>query len=259
MPYARTLRRLARKGADGFYFGPIARDIAAAVQGDLNIPGDMTVKDLANYEVVERPPVCIEYRKHHVCGMGPPSSGGLAVGQMLGILENERLSAFKPLDTQAVHLFTQAGRLAFADRNLYVGDSDFITVPVAGMLDKEYLASRHALIGFNDFPEAAEPGIPPGEFDPTGPDHTTKDGGTSHVSIVDRYGNALSMTTTIESSFGNGVMVRGFLLNNELTDFSFAAVDSAGRRSPTGSKAASGRAARCRRPSFSTGTARSNW
>ncbi len=224
--YANTLKAMRRHGADAFYYGPIARDISAAVQGDPAIPGDMTVADLANYEVVERPPVCIEYRGNNVCGMGPPSSGALAVGQILGILENFDLNG-DPLDVDNVHLFTQAGRLAFADRGLYVGDTDFVTVPVEGMLDKEYLAERADLITDMDLGRA-DPGIPPGDFDPTAPDNRAKNSGTSHISIVDRYGNALSMTTTIESSFGNGVMVRGFLLNNELTDFSFAATDGDG-------------------------------
>jgi len=224
--YARVLHALRTGGADAFYSGAIAADIAAAVQGDLNIAGDMTVKDLADYRVIERPPVCIEYRRHDVCGMGPPSSGALAVGQILGILENFDLGT-DPLGEQAVHLFTQAGRLAFADRGLFVADSDFVTVPVAGMLDKAYLADRAALIGFEDLGNAA-PGTPPGVFDPSAPDNGAKTSGTSHISIVDRWGNALSMTTTIESSFGNGVMVRGFLLNNELTDFSFAFQDSTG-------------------------------
>jgi gamma-glutamyltranspeptidase / glutathione hydrolase len=218
--YADTLKALSRRGADAFYTGPIAHAIAAAVQGDLNIPGDMTVDDLANYQVVERDPVCFDYRGHNVCGMGPPSSGGLAVGQILGILENFDLSGLAPLDVETVHLFTQAGRLAFADRNLYVADTDFVTVPVDGMLDKDYLASRAAMITDMDMGTAA-PGIPPGDFDPNAPDPSAKLSGTSHVSIVDRYGNALSMTTTVESSFGNGVMVHGFLLNNELTDFFF--------------------------------------
>ena len=217
--YARTLKAMRRAGADAFYFGPIAADIAAAVQGDPAIPGDMTVDDLAAYRVIERAPVCIEYRGRDVCGMGPPSSGALAVGQILGILENFTLDG-DPLDDTNVHLFTQAGRLAFADRGLYVGDTDFVTVPVEGMLDKDYLAERAALISDLDM-GSATPGVPPGEFDPTAPDNTAKLSGTSHISIVDRYGNALSMTTTIESSFGNGVMVRGFLLNNELTDFAF--------------------------------------
>jgi len=216
--YANTLKAIANKGSDGFYIGKIAEDIAAAVQGDLAIAGDMTIEDLANYDVVERDPVCIDYRGHNVCGMGPPSSGALAVGQILGILENFELMD-DPLEVKNVHLFTQAGRLAFADRGLYVADTDFVTVPVEGMLDKDYLAERAAMIGPNDMGQA-EPGKLDG-FNPYAPDNTAKDSGTSHVSIVDRYGNALSMTTTIESSFGNGVMVHGFLLNNELTDFSF--------------------------------------
>ena len=226
--YADTLKAMAKEGADAFYYGAIAEDIAAAVQGDLNIPGDMTVSDLANYQVVEREPVCAEYRGYNVCGMGPPSSGALAVGQILKIIEDRPdLMGSDPLDVDTVHLFTQAGRLAFADRNQYVADTDFITVPVEGMLNDDYLAARAALITEDDM-GTADPGVPPGDFDPYAPDNNTKVTGTSHVSIIDRYGNALSMTTTVESSFGNGVMVRGFLLNNELTDFSFASVDSSG-------------------------------
>jgi len=225
--YADTLKAIAHNGADAFYHGEIAENIAAAVQGDLAIGGDMTTQDLANYEVVEREPVCIEYRGHNVCGMGPPSSGALAVGQILGILENFDLGAGAPLDVETVHLFAQAGRLAFADRNLYVGDTDFVTVPVEGMLDKAYLATRAAMITDMDMGRA-DPGVPPGDFDPSAPHSAAKNSGTSHISIVDRWGNALSMTTTIESSFGNGVLVNGFLLNNENTDFSFAATDSTG-------------------------------
>ena len=141
--------------------------------------------------------------------MGPPSSGALAVGQILGILENFDLGK-DPLGEEAVHLFTQAGRLAFADRGLYVGDTDFVTVPIEGMLDREYLAQRAALITNMDR-GTAEPGEI-GGFDPTAPDPTAKTSGTSHISIVDLYGNALSMTTAIESSFGNGVMVRGLIV-----------------------------------------------
>ena len=227
--YANTLKLLARGGADTFYTGSIAQDIVSAVQGDLNIPGSMSLDDLANYQVIERPPVCILYRGNNVCGMGPPSSGGLAVGQIMGVLENFDLAGRNPLDEEVVHLFTQAMRIAFADRNKYVADSDFITVPVEGMLDKQYLETRAALIGENDL-GVVEPGTPPGVFDPSAPGMDEPGGGTSHVSIVDRFGNALSMTTTIESSFGNGVMVagRGFLLNNELTDFNFQPTSSAG-------------------------------
>jgi gamma-glutamyltranspeptidase/glutathione hydrolase len=225
--YANTMKTLAKHGADGFYIGEIAANIEMAVQMDPNGGGDMTEEDLANYNVVERAPVCINYRGHNVCGMGPPSSGALAVGQILGILENFDLSAYSPLHVETVHLFSQAGRLAFADRGKYVADTDFVTVPVEGMLDKDYLASRADLITDMDM-GTAMPGTPPGDFDPSAPDPSIKNSGTSHVSIVDRWGNALSMTTTIESSFGNGVMVNGFLLNNELTDFSFSPTDSNG-------------------------------
>lgn len=226
--YADTLNTLAEKGADAFYSGPIANDIVAAVQSDVNISGDMTVEDLSNYHVVERDPVCLNYQGYDVCGMGPPSSGGLAVGQILGIIEKRPdLLGERPLDVASVHLFTQAGRLAFADRNRYVADSDFVSVPVSGMLDENYLAERAALITSIDM-GTAEPGLPPGCDDARASDRVAKSGGTSHVSIIDRYGNALSMTTSVESSFGNGVMVNGFLLNNQLTDFSFDFEDEKG-------------------------------
>ncbi len=227
--YATTLEALARGGADAFYRGAIASDIVAAVRRDSHMPGDMTLDDLAGYRVIEREPVCAPYRGRRVCGMGPPSSGALAVGQMLGIMEaRSDLAGEGPLDPRTVHLFTQAGRLAFADRNRYLGDSDFVAVPVAGLLDPGYLAARAALITGIDM-GTAEPGVPPGVVDPGAPHHRAKPGGTSHFSILDRHGNALSVTATIESAHGNGVMVRGFLLNNELTDFSFSPADADGR------------------------------
>ena len=257
--YADTLKALRKNGADSFYSGPLAASIVDAVQTDPAIAGDMTLDDLAAYRVIERDPVCLDYRGHEVCGMGPPSSGALAVGQILGILENFDLGT-DPLGEDFVHLFAQAGRLAFADRNLYVGDTDFVTVPVAGMLDTDYLASRSALITDVDMGTAA-PGSPPGDFDPTAPQESDTENGTSHVSIVDRYGNALSMTTTIESSFGNGVMVPGggFLLNNELTDFSFA--PTTGDGTPIANRVQPGKrpGVRCHPPSCSTATARWNW
>jgi gamma-glutamyltranspeptidase/glutathione hydrolase len=225
--YAETLSTLADKGADGFYTGSIAADIVNAVQNDSRIAGDMTTDDLANYQVVEREPVCFDYHGHKVCGMGPPSSGALAIGQILGILESFDLTTLSPLDIESVHLITQAERLAFADRGLYVGDPDFVTVPKDGMLNKDYLASRAALIRDWDM-GVANPGVPPGVIYPAAPDASLDESGTSHISIVDRYGNALAMTTSIEGPFGNGVMVDGFLLNNQLTDFSFAATDSNG-------------------------------
>ena len=226
-PYANTLKLLRNGGADAFYNGSNAEDIVAAVTGDLNIPGDMTLADLANYEVIERAPVCEEYRGRSVCGMGPPSSGAIAVGQILGILRQFDLSGFDAVSVDTAHLFAQASRLAFADRGLYVGDSDFVDVPVAGLLDDEYLEERSLLITDMDM-GTASPGVPPGVTASAAPDNRAKTTGTSHVSIVDQYGNALSMTTTVESSFGNGVMVNGYLLNNELTDFSFQPADSEG-------------------------------
>lgn len=229
--YGQTLRLMAEQGADVFYTGEIAKDIVEAVRTDPHQPGDMTAQDLAAYEVVEREPVCINYREHRVCGMGPPSSGGLAVAQILGILEHFDLAALEgPLEPEAIHLFAQANRLAFADRNRYVADSDFVDVPVDGLLDRDYLAKRAKMIGQHDMGEAV-PGKPPGSQADEGSDERVKDSGTSHIAIVDRYGNALSMTTSVEGSFGNGVMVpgRGFLLNNQLTDFSFAPKDESGK------------------------------
>eukprot|EP00579_Thalassiosira_antarctica_P000567 CAMPEP_0201875008 /NCGR_PEP_ID=MMETSP0902-20130614/7109_1 /ASSEMBLY_ACC=CAM_ASM_000551 /TAXON_ID=420261 /ORGANISM="Thalassiosira antarctica, Strain CCMP982" /LENGTH=636 /DNA_ID=CAMNT_0048401979 /DNA_START=47 /DNA_END=1957 /DNA_ORIENTATION=+ len=227
--YAHTLQALINGGANAFYNGTIAEDIAAAVQEDLSTPGDMTVGDLADYTVVRRDPVCIDYQGHNICGMGPPSSGGLAVGQIMGLLEGFGVSP-NPLEAANIHLFTQAGRLAFADRNQYVADADFVSVPSAGMLDKEYLADRASLIDVNQDMGTALPGTPPGMEVTTrqGADPRAKMTGTTHISIVDSYGNALSMTSSIEAPFGNGVMVGGFFLNNELTDFSFAPADKDG-------------------------------
>ena len=225
--YADTVKAIRDGGADAFYIGSIADDIASAVQSNPIIPGDMTSDDIASYTVEQRDPVCIEYKENNVCGMGPPSSGGLAVSQMLGILENFDIEG-NPMDADNVHLFTQAGRLAFADRSQYVGDSDFVPVPTSGMLDKDYLAQRAYLIEMG-MDMQAEAGTPPGSgTDSSGMDSSTKETGTTHISIVDRYGNAVSVTSSIESPYGNGVMVHGFLLNNELTDFSFAPVDGNG-------------------------------
>ncbi|WP_305042830.1 gamma-glutamyltransferase family protein [Geoalkalibacter sp.] len=227
--YAETLERLAAEGADAFYLGPLAEAIVAAVQGDRRIPGDLTAADLENYQVVERPPVCVAFRGHQVCGMGPPSSGALAVGQILRFMElRSDLLGTSPLDVDSVHLFTQAMRLAFADRNLYVADSDFVKVPVAGLLDETYLAARAALITPWDMGSAA-PGMPPGAEETHAAENVAPSQGTSQISVLDRYGNALSLTSSIESAFGNGVMVQGFFLNNQLTDFSFAPRDAAGR------------------------------
>jgi gamma-glutamyltranspeptidase/glutathione hydrolase len=221
--YADTLRILAQEGPRPFYTGEIAGDIAAAVQGAKGNPGELSTTDLAIYSVRERDPVCVPYRGYEVCGMGPPSSGGVTVGQILGTLAPYDLAALGPDSAEAWRLIGDASRLAFADRGRYLADSDFVPVPVRGLLDPGYLRERSRLLQRQDALSEVAPGTP--EFDHAlnwGAGETLSQPSTSHISIVDSHGNALSMTTTIENAFGSRLMVRGFLLNNELTDFSFA-------------------------------------
>ncbi|MEZ5845116.1 MAG: gamma-glutamyltransferase [Geminicoccaceae bacterium] len=218
--FAATLRLIQNHGSEPFYKGAIGADIVAAVQATEDNPGIMTVDDLAAYEMVERDPVCMDYRAWEVCGMGPPTSGGLTVGQILGILEPFNLSAmgYGPV---SVHLYLEAAKLAYADRGLYMADSDFVKMPTKGLLDPGYLLSRTTQIDVTAAMPQAEPGTPPwDEASLWSPDLQVERPATSHFSIVDADGNAVSMTTTIETGFGSRVMVRGFLLNNELTDFS---------------------------------------
>ena len=204
--YAATLHTIAKDGADAFYRGEIARDIVQAVRSNAK-PGDLTEQDLAGYRALEREPLCGPYRQWRVCSMAPPSAGGIAVLQILGILERTTFARAPPLSAQAVHLFSEAGRLAYADRAKYLGDPDFVSVPTKKLLDRSYLDKRAKLIGERSMRMAV-----PGD---------TEAVGTSHISIVDAQGNVASMTTTIEATFGSRIMVRGFLLNNELTDFDF--------------------------------------
>lgn len=220
--FADTLRRIADGGADAFYTGVIARDIARAVRSAPALPGSLDAVDLAAYKAKKRPPVCAPYRGVRVCGMGPPSSGGVGVLQILGLLERFDMSALAPSSPEAAHLLSEAGRLAFADRNRYLADPDAIPVPVAGLLDQTYLAARAGLIDRGRSLGKAAAGTPPGEegFLWRG-DAAREYPSTSHLSIVDSAGNAVSMTTSIEHAFGSQIMVRGFLLNNQLTDFSF--------------------------------------
>ena len=219
--FAQTLREIGISGSAPFYTGAIAENIVAAVVTETN-PGEMTLEDLANYSVVEREPVCVPYRAYEVCGMGPPTSGGLTMAQILTMLSNHDLASMGP-SAEAWHLYIEAAKLAYADRGLYMADSDFVDMP-EGLLDKTYLSERAALINPEQAMEKAEAGVPPKEdafrF---APDTQPERAGTSHFSIVDQFGNIVSMTTTIESGFGSRVMTNGFLLNNELTDFSFAA------------------------------------
>jgi gamma-glutamyltranspeptidase/glutathione hydrolase len=231
---AMTLREIASGGADAFYKGRIAKDIAAKVAAHPSNPGLLTAADIAAYQPKQRTPVCSDYRRYTVCGMPPPSSGGIAVAQMLGILETRDMHALAPKDgvpgVEALHLFSEAGRLAYADRNRYAADADFVPLPgrgVPSLIDKTYLAKRAALIGAKSI-GVASAGTPPGMEVAWGLDTAIETPSTSHLVVVDANGAGLSMTTTVEDVFGSRQMVDGFILNNQLTDFSFDSVDAAG-------------------------------
>jgi len=216
---AATLRAIAKGGATAFYTGRIARDIVDKVQHAPVNPGGMTLADLAHYRAKERAPVCAAYRGERVCSMGPPSSGGIAVLQLLNILERFPAKDLTPNSLSEVHLFSQASRLAFADRATYLGDPAFLRVPVRGLLDRSYLSARARLIDPARDMGEAEPGALP--YAGFAPQKSHELHGTSHLSIVDDKGQVVSMTTTVEFVFGSEMMVDGFFLNNELTDFSF--------------------------------------
>jgi gamma-glutamyltranspeptidase/glutathione hydrolase len=221
MPYAETLRSLANDGVRAFYTGEIAQDIVETVRNAPGNPGVLSELDLGIYSVRERPPVCVSFRAHDVCGMGPPSSGALTVGQILGMLDAYDLSD-GPADPDVRRLIGDASRLAFADRGRYMADSDFVPVPVEGLVSPDYLRARGAALSGKTALTEVGPGSP--EFDHTlnwADDTAIEFPSTSHFVIVDTAGNVASMTTTIENAFGSRLMVRGFLLNNELTDFSF--------------------------------------
>jgi gamma-glutamyltranspeptidase/glutathione hydrolase len=219
--FAATLRALAERGASTFYEGEIARDIVATVTGHATNPGDMTAADLSAYRVEEREPVCGAYRVWRLCGMGPPSSGAVAVQQMLGILETRDLARMGP-GAEAAHWFSEAGRLAFADRNLYLADPAFVGIPLPGLIDRDYIRSRAGLISPERSLGRAKAGEPPHKRAGLLAPSEGIENGTSHISVVDAQGNAVSMTTTIEDGFGSRLMTAGgFLLNNELTDFAF--------------------------------------
>ncbi|MGX5914242.1 gamma-glutamyltransferase [Aliidiomarina sp. Khilg15.8] len=217
---AQTLRTIAREGAGAFYNGDIASNIVHAVQNSQVAPGVLSEADLANYSAEWREPVCAMYRAHDVCSMGPPSSGGVTLLQTLKLLEPFELSGHDVADIEPWHWFTQASRLAFADRNQYLADSDFVEVPVQAMLDEDYLRQRSKLIQDRDMGAAQAGDLPTlTEQAVAGVDYEQPN--TSHISIIDAQGNAVSMTSSIEMGFGSTVMSGGFLLNNQLTDFSF--------------------------------------
>ena len=224
---AQVLRRVASEGADAFYRGEIAQDIVDAVRAHPRA-GDLSLDDLARYRPIEREPVCGAYRKLKLCSMGPPSSGGVAVLQMLGMLEQHHVEDMMPSSLEAVHYFAEAGRLAYADRERYLADPEFITVPVQALLDPAYLRSRGAQIDSRLSMGTALPGDPVNFLKRRGADNAPDLPSTTHLVAVDRYGNGVSMTSTIESEFGSKIFVRGFLLNNQLTDFSLAPRDAQG-------------------------------
>ena len=229
---ANVFKRIAKEGPDALYQGPIADEIARKVQGHRNA-GSLSQADLKGYTAKERPPLCTDYKQWKVCGMPPPSSGGIAVAQILGTLQAlkaQDIAAMPPVKSaspagleptpEAVHLLAEAGRLAFADRGLYVADADFVPVPVSGLVAPEYLAKRAALIGERSM-GIAKPGVPAGIQVAYAPDRSPLRISTSQVVAVDDQGGAVSMTTTVEAAFGSHLMVQGFLLNNQMTDFSF--------------------------------------
>ena len=236
---AAVLRRIANEGPDAFYRGEIAQAIVAKVRSHPTNPGRMTLADLANYQAKKRAPICHDYKArakdYRICGFPPPSSGAIAVGQILGILNNVYAGDIALEDglpsANWLHLYMEASRLAFADRGQYLGDPDFVQPPAGNwmsLLDPSYLAQRAKLIGPVSM-KVAQPGSPGMQASRYAPSPHQVEYGTSHISIVDPYGNAIAMTTTIEDQFGSRQMVKGFLLNNQLTDFSFAPADAQGR------------------------------
>ncbi|HEX4326045.1 MAG TPA: gamma-glutamyltransferase [Burkholderiales bacterium] len=218
--FAELLKRIAARGPQVFYRGAVAHDIAAAVAAQAS-PGDLSEADLAAYQAREREAVCGKYRVYTICGMPPPGSGTTTILAILGMLERFDLKALKPNSVEAVHLFSEAGSLAYADRDRYVADPDFVPVPVAGLIDPAYLRRRGALIDPARSMGHAQAGLPPGASTAYAGDSLSELHGTSHLSIVDAQGNAVAMTSTIESQFGARILVHGFLLNNEMTDFSW--------------------------------------
>ena len=208
---ADTMQRVAERGGSVLREGPIAKEMVKRVHAHVR-PGTLSLADLANYQVIKREALCGPYRIWTICGMGPPSSGGLAILQALAILEPFELSHDRPNDLRSLHLIAETSRLVFADRARYVADPAFVPVPVEKLLAPAYIAERRKLISLDHAMSRQAP-VPPGYVE-----H-----GTSHMTIVDRQGNAVSFTTTIESPFGSLMMVGGFILNNELTDFSAVA------------------------------------
>ena len=222
--YAASLRDIAAKGAEGFYKGRIADAIVNAVTTAQHSAVKFTHEDLAGYRAKKRPPVCATYRAHRICTMGPPSSG-LTMLQALKMMERFNVSKLEPAGAPAIHLMTEALRVAYADRGAYIADPDFVRVPTLGLLGPKYLANRSSALSLERIVDRAtiKPGRPAGANlilkQLSNPDRARP--GTAHISLIDAQGNALAMTTTVEGPFGSRLMAGGFILNNQLTDFTF--------------------------------------
>jgi len=222
---AALLDRIARQGPDSFYVGPQAAKLVATVNGAARNPSKMTTGNLATYDAKPRAELCVPYRTYRICGMGPPSSGGITVLMILKQLERFDMAKLGKDSPVAWHLFAESSRLAYADRNLYVGDPDYVRVPVKGLLDPAYLATRSALIAPDRTMASVAAGTPPGA--PTRiPAPVSEVAGTTDLAVADRAGNVVEVTTTVEGPFGSGLVVDGTVLNNELTDFDIVPVDA---------------------------------
>jgi gamma-glutamyltranspeptidase/glutathione hydrolase len=223
---AKTLHALAEHGAAAFYSGPLAQEIVDAVDKGEGaeghpVPGALSLDDLKNYKVIRREALCGAYRTYEICGAPPPAAGALAVIQILDMLQRFGPAELAPDNARTYHLFVEASRRAFADRDAYLGDPAFVDVPVKGLLDPAYLAARAATIDPGQASPSVAAGDPPGKRAEIAPSAPDEQAGTSHMSIVDATGNAASFTTTVNSPFGSHLMAGGFILNNQLTDFSF--------------------------------------
>ncbi len=225
---AQVMEEISRNGASVFYSGKIAQAIVDAVARH-PVPGDLALSDLSGYEARERAPLCVAYFEYRLCGMPPPSSGPLAVMQILSILKNTPIAALEPGSLAAVHYFSEAGKLAYADRDLYVADPDFVDIPVAALLSPSYMAQRAGLIQADRSMGQASAGDPVHGLAIRGKGMAPELPSTTHIVAADAMGNIVSMTSSVESAFGSKIFVRGFLLNNQLTDFSLSNVDEYGR------------------------------
>ncbi|MEL7187939.1 MAG: gamma-glutamyltransferase [Pseudomonadota bacterium] len=216
---AKTLEEIAAQGPSAMYKTRAAA-FASYVAGETPQDGKLTLEDITSYTAIQRDPVCYRYRTYKVCGMGPPSSGGIAVAQMLGQLERFDIAAMGPQSAEFWHLFLESQRIAYADRELYIGDADFVEVPVDGLLNRDYVSTRSALIDPAKALDTATPGTPPGAPLARADGDEPPENGTTHFSVTDSEGNAISYTSTIEGAWGSGLFFDGYFLNNELTDFS---------------------------------------